>query len=47
VSSLTIAGAQPGVRVLVDFDGTVALKDTTDVILERLASASAQGRSCV
>jgi 2-hydroxy-3-keto-5-methylthiopentenyl-1-phosphate phosphatase len=26
-----------GVRVFVDFDGTISLEDTTDVILERFA----------
>lgn len=32
----------PGVRVFVDFDGTISLEDTTDVILERFADSKWQ-----
>jgi len=36
---LTCPAAPASVRVFVDFDGTIALEDTTDVILERFAAS--------
>src|SRR5271170_8055668 len=33
----TARKAPPQIRMFVDFDGTIALEDTTDVILERFA----------